>query len=246
MNKWILQELTSLDSQRMRSSRCGVYASTTLVSQTIVNNFGVARVWMCRRLHFMALCHTRTPESSETTSQWKQKKREVKPLASSALYGSRSKRSFDSNVTHLLPVVIADVIEKNNVKNVVITQIFNSKAGDGVWVKQHGPLLCLYVFYMSELAGCRWVQAVGLTPLASHRTSLPPSLVTMEPHSHGLAVRPSSCRFGCRFAILVFGHCVFREQVMSHSACSSAWTRGNPGNSGCRSKTAAGLAVVWP
>ena len=112
--------------------------------------------------------------------------------------------------------------------------------------RQPGAAVCRWVvFYMSLSAGCRWVQAVG--PLASHRTSPPPPPcpITMGPRSHNSAARPSSCRFGCRFAILAFGRCVFREQVMSHSACSSAWTRGNPGNSGCRCRTAAGLAGVW-
>lgn len=100
-----------------------------------------------------------------------------------------------------------------------------------------GP--CVFVFYMS--AGCRWVQAGGLTPLDTHRTSP----LIMGPRRHNLAAKPCWCRFGCRYVILVFGRCVCPELGMSHSACSSAWTRGNPGNSVCRSKTAAGLAGVW-
>lgn len=99
---------------------------------------------------------------------------------------------------------------------------------------------------MSLRAGCRWVQAVGLTPPpTTHRTTPPRSPATMGPRSLNLAATPSSCRFGCQCAILGFGRCVFREQVMSHWDCSSAWTRGNPGNSGCRSWRAAGLAGVW-
>lgn len=99
---------------------------------------------------------------------------------------------------------------------------------------------------MSLRAGCRWVQAVGLTPPPiTHRTTPPRSPATMGPRSLNLAATPSSCRFGCQCAILGFGRCVFREQVMSHWDCSSAWTRGNPGNSGCRSWRTAGLAGVW-
>lgn len=99
---------------------------------------------------------------------------------------------------------------------------------------------------MSLRAGCRWVQAVGLTPPpTTHRTTPPRSTATMGPRSLNLAATPSSCRFGCQCAILGFGRCVFREQVMSHWDCSSAWTRGNPGNSGCRSWRTAGLAGVW-
>lgn len=113
----------------------------------------------------------------------------------------------------------------------------------GQQVKQpSGPRV--FVYYMSLLAGCRWVQAVGLTPRATRRTSPPPSPLTMGPRRHNSAAKPSSCRSGCPCAILGFGRCVFRERLMSHSACSSAWTRGNPGNSGCRCRTAAGPAGV--
>lgn len=128
---------------------------------------------------------------------------------------------------------------------------------------KHNPAdrvcVCVFVFYMSVLAGCRWVQAVGLTPLAAavaaappphhhhHRSSplLSPVMLTTGPRSRNPAAKPSSFRCECRCATLVYGRCVFRGQVMSHSACSSAWTRGNPGNSACRSKTAAGLAGAW-
>lgn len=103
----------------------------------------------------------------------------------------------------------------------------------------------VFVFYMRLWVRCRWAQVDGLQPLATQRTSPPSSPVTMGLHRHSSAVRPSSCRFGCPCATQVFGRCVFRERAMSHYSCSLAWTRGSPGNSGCRSRTAAGRAELW-
>lgn len=110
-------------------------------------------------------------------------------------------------------------------------------------VLRPGPRVFVFLSFMRLLSGCRWVQAVGLPPQVSRRSS--PSSCPVTIWCHNLDVRRSSCRFGCRFAILVFGRCVFPEQLTSHFACSSVWTRGNPGNSGWRSRTAAGLAGVW-
>lgn len=140
---------------------------------------------------------------------------------------------------HLLPVV--SVAVKNNPhRDHVRTIVKGDTAAAGQ--KDNDPDACVFVVYMSLLTTCRWVQVVGQTPLATHQTSPPPLSLTMGPHP---VAKPSSCRFGYQCAILVFGHCVFREQVMNHSACSLVWTRGNPGNSGCRSKTVAGLGGLW-
>lgn len=103
---------------------------------------------------------------------------------------------------------------------------------------------------MNPSTGCLWVRAVGLPLPASQRTSLPPScpallMMTTRPRRPSSAAKPCSCRFGFRCAILGFGRCVFRERAMSHSACSSAWTRGNPGNSAWLCRTPAGLDGAW-
>lgn len=209
--------------------------------QTIVNNLGAGEVWDVPRSPATASRPGRNTKSTwnGATAKTEEERSETSILS----YFLEVKQLVDS--AHLLPVVSVAVkypATRYNVRNIAKGYLKGSWQR-GARGEQPGP--GAFVFYMSLLAGCRWVQAVGLTPLATRRTSPPPSPLTMGPRRLNSAAKPSSCRFGCRCAILVFGRCVFREQVMSHSACSSAWTRGNPGNSGCRSRTAAGLAGVW-
>lgn len=174
----------------------------------------------------------------------KQKKREVKPGWTHFL--EVAAQLTDS--THLLPGV--SVAVKNNPRRYKMLEVswkgYSELQFKGRVTARDISDPRVFVFYMSLLAKCRWVQVVGLALLATQRSSPPRSTLTMGPHRLKPTAKPSSCRFGFRCAILVFGRCAFREQVMSHCGCSLAWTRGNPGNSGCRSKTVAGrLARLW-